>query len=164
MIEPTPAGERSAADIASRSIRVTLGGTEYVLAVLFIAGNERWRTYERQRTTEFVAAMTKLGDDAAEITAAFNREPDMWLDILYAYDTDCGRQPGVLPPRDVLKETIHEDEPQAAVLEVVKAANPKAVVGWAGFRTLAASIAAGSTPTSSSPTPTAGRSKKSARN
>lgn len=137
---------RPAGDVLSRTVRVNFGGREYALAVLFIAGNERWRAYMDERTAAFVDAMAATGDDLGEIARKFTGETDMWLDILYAYDTDLGRQAGVLPPRDELKELIHEDEVEPAIREVVKAANPKAAVRLTALRAIPSAPTSSSSP------------------
>lgn len=161
MLETTSG--RPAGDILSRTVRVRLGGVEYPLRVLFIAGNERWRAYQDERTSAWVEDLASKGNDTEAITAAFATETDMWLDLLYAYDTDCGKREGVLPPRDQLKESIFEDEPELAIREVVKAANPKATAAVERLVTAALQTSDSSQPTSTSPTPTAGRSKRSAK-
>lgn len=156
-------GPRPAGDVASRSIRITLGGQEYVLAVLFIAGNERWREYERSVTTAFVGSVG-IAKKPEEIVTAFNAETDMQLDVLYAYDTDLGRKPGVLPPREELKELVFEDELGDAIAEVVNAANPKVYAATIEYKKMVALMGNdSSTPTSSPPTNTAGRSRRSAK-
>lgn len=153
---------RPAGDIVSRSLRIALGGKTYTLAVLFMAGNERWRTYQAERTSAFVDEMAALGNDSGVIAAKFAEEPDMWLDLLYAYDTDCGRRAGVLPPREELKEGVFEDEPEAAIREVVKAANPKAAAAWVNL-TRDQTTTGSPTPTSSPRPSTDGRQKRSAK-
>jgi hypothetical protein len=154
--------DRPAADKASRSIRVTLGGEEYVMRVLFIAGNERWRAYEEKKSAEWVASLDASEDMDATLKS-FAAQTDLQLDLLYAYDTDMGTKLGVLPPIDDLKERIFEDEPEAALAEVVKAANPKAAAAVERRRMLDLLTIASSMPTSTSPKPTAGRSRRSAK-
>ena len=156
----TNGAERSAQDILSRSLRLTLGGEERVLAVLFIAGNERWREYERAQTSEFITSLEIAGNDPRQILAEFGTQVDLQLDLLYAYDTDCGHRVGVLPAREVLKESLYEDELEMALREVVKAANPKAV---AAASLMAQVMKASSERSSSSPPSTAGTRRKSAR-
>ncbi len=159
---------RPAEDVLSRALRLTLGGKEYVLAVLFIAGNERWREYERKTTAAFVTALEIKGQTTRQIIDAFATQTDLQLDLLYAYDTDCGHREGVLPPREELKEVLYEDDLNEALKEVVRAANPKAYVA-AGAALQAMQAAAerltqtpSSSPSSSSPASTGGPPSTSA--
>ena len=153
-------GERSAQDVLSRSLRLTLGGTEHVLQVLFIAGNERWREFERKTTSEFVTALEISGETTRGIIDAWNTQTDLQLDLLYAYDTDCGLREGTLPPREVLKEQLYEDELEAALREVVRAANPKAYSAVGAVRQAVEAIRS-MEPSSGQPPSTDGPQKKS---
>ncbi len=144
---------RPAEDILGRAVRLRLGGNDYVLRVLSIAGNERWREYERAATENAVAEMEAAGRSTPEILAAFARQPDAQLDLLYAYDTDCGTREGVLPPREELREQIDEFDLDAAIREVVKAANPKAIAIIETARKMAALAALGNASLASSNSP-----------
>ena len=157
-----PEEPRSAGDILRRSLRVTLGGTEYVMAVLFIAGNERWRAFEERTSAALIARLEDAGDDTHELLSTFADHTDTQLDLLYAYDTDSGTRPGVLPPRDELKERIYEHELDYALREVVKAANPKAA-GAVDLMTVARLMSDSSQPSNTPPPSTAGRPRRSAK-
>ena len=154
---------RSASDILGRSIRVTLGGQQYVMAVLFIAGNERWRALEERTSEELVARLEAAGNDTRSVIDTLTGQVDIQLDLLYAYDTDGGRREGVLPSRGDLKERIHEDELTAALREVVKAANPKAATALMRIQMDALLTNDSSTPSSSRPPSTGGPRKRSAK-
>lgn len=158
---------RPAEDILGRAVRLRLGGVDYVLRVLSIAGNERWREHERRATEGAVAELEAAGKSTAEILAAFARQPDTQLDLLYAYDTDCGTREGVLPPVAELREQIDEFELDTAIREVVKAANPKAIAIIETARKMAAlsALANASLASSSSPSKSGAKHQmKSAQN
>jgi hypothetical protein len=161
---PRPAG-----DILSRSVRLTLGDTEYVLPVLFIAGNERWKAAIDAKFNGVVNQLNLAGNDNSAILQALGDQPDDLLDLIYSYDTDEGRRRGVLPPRDELKESVYEGDLLTAVREVWRAANPLVVMRVeAAAKGLVEAMGEPTTsdtspPTSSSPTPTAGRPRRSTR-
>jgi hypothetical protein len=161
---PRPAG-----DILSRSVRLKLGATEYVLEVLFIAGNERWKAAIDGKFSGVVNRLNLAGNDTGAILAALGDQPDDLLDLIYSYDTDEGRREGVLPPRAVLKESVYEGDLLTAVREVWRAANPLVVMRIeAAAKGLVEAMAEPTTndtspPTSSPPKSTAGRPKRSAR-
>lgn len=115
---------RPAGDLLSRVVRITLGGVEYALPTLPIAGNKRWKSQLDARLTGLVEAASAGGDDLEAILAALSTQVDDLIELLLSYDTS-----GVLPPRERLEETVYEDELLAAVQEVWRAANP--LVGMA---------------------------------
>lgn len=133
------------------------------MSVLFIAGNERWRAMEEETSAALVHTLEGSGDDMRQILSAFTSQVDTQLDLLYAYDTDFGRRPGVLPPRDQLKERIYESELDAALREVVKAANPKAATALVRMQMGALRTNDSSEPSSTPPASTGGRPKRSAK-
>jgi hypothetical protein len=149
------ANPRPAEAILSRTVRVTLADTTYELPVLRIAGNRRWKAKLDAYTIALVDQLDQGGDDLPALLAALGAQTDTLMDLLVSYD-----ESGVLPDRGVLEETVYEDELLRAVQEVWRAANPLVVTTLA---TMEASLrnSDSSTPTSTSPPPTAGRRKRS---
>jgi hypothetical protein len=113
---------RSAEDILSRSVRLTLGGREFVLPVLTIAGNRRWKATLDAELASVLAALRKAGKQTPELLDLLEGQIDKMLDLLIAYD-----ETHVLPPKDELAEIAYEDELTKAVQEVWRAANPLVV-------------------------------------
>lgn len=142
---------RPAEDVLSRTVRITLGDATYALRVLTIAGNERWRMELDASTALIVDTLVAQGDDAEAILRTLSTDADRLIELLVAFDTDCGRQEGRLPAPAVLKEMAYEDQLIQAVREVWQAANPLAELG---IRNIARAISL--PPSSSSPPPTAG--------
>jgi hypothetical protein len=158
---PRPAG-----DILSRSLRITLGETEFVLEVLVIAGNERWQAALDAKFNGLVADLEAAGNDTGAIYEALGDQPDALIDLLISYDTDGGRRPGVLPDAQAIKEMAHEDDLLRACREVWRAANPLVVMRVTqalAKRTAAAQESGASSPTSGSLTSTAGRRRRSGK-
>ncbi|HEX5013017.1 MAG TPA: hypothetical protein VFV72_02575 [Candidatus Limnocylindrales bacterium] len=150
---------RPAEDILSRTVRVTLAGREYELAVLTIAGNKRWKASLDKRLTGMLNGLEALPDnDVGTIFNLLNSQVDALLDLLVEYDTT-----GVLPPRDVLEETVYESELLVAVREVWRAANPFAVASLEAA-TIALQPNDLSAPTSSPRPNGAGKRARSKRN
>jgi len=149
------ANPRPAEGILSRTLRVTLNETIYELPVLRIAGNRRWKAQLDQVTISLVDQLEGAGDDLPGILAALGSQTDALLDLLISYD-----ETHVLPDRAVIEDTVYDDELLRAVQEVWRAANPLVVTSMA---TMEAAIrtSASSTPTNTSPRPTAGRRKRS---
>ena len=137
-------------DVLSGEIRVEVGGQPYVLPVLSIAANRRWKS---SLTTEMGGLVAHLDDASsfADIYAALAAAEDNWLTLLRSYD-----QTHVLP--DDLDEHVRPDELIAAVLEVWAAANPLVGMGLA-----LGSGTNGTSPgrTNGSPKSTAGRRRRS---
>ena len=147
---------RPAGDILSRSVRITLDGIEYVLPVLRIAGNRRWKAQLDAATVGLVDSLEGSGDDVGAILALLASQTDTLLDLLISYDTT-----GVLPSREAIEETAYEDELLLAVRGVWRAANPLVAIGIEESPIPAPPTNGSLPPTSTSPTPTAGRRKKS---
>lgn len=157
---PRPAG-----DVLSRSVRITLGDTEFVLAVLFVAGNERWLAALNAKFDGLTDRLVAAGRDTAAIYNALGDQPDDLIELLISYDTDGGRRPGVLPSAPEIKELTYETDLLIAAREVWRAASPLVVMRVAeGLRLMdEAQTSASSLPTSSPPTSTRGRQRRSAK-
>lgn len=153
MLDLFTAPERSAEAILSRTVRVVLNDTEYVLPVLRIAGNRRWKAELDAATIGLVEGLEAGGNDIAAILGIFGSQTDLLLDLLLSYDVDH-----VLPSREVIEETAYDVELVQAVREVWRAANPLAVTG---VEMVATPTPDSSPPTNTSPRPTAGRRKRS---
>lgn len=152
-------GQRSAGLKIARSCPVVLGGQTYELRVLTIAGNERWNAELDANTAALVDEMTKKGARDRDILLALSAQTDQMIELLLSYDRAGD---SVLPTAEALKEVTYADELLAAVTGVWRAANPLVDIA---LRTLSATrTSPSSPPTSSPPTPTAGRRKKSATN
>lgn len=116
----TDTPERAAEDVLSRSVRLTLGGREFVLPVLTIAGNRRWKAELDARLT---SSLSRLRDEKTPaLYDVLSGQVDQMLELLLAYDTTH-----VLPSREELEEMTYEEELVAAVREVWRAANPLVV-------------------------------------
>jgi hypothetical protein len=148
-------GGRPAEDILGRVARITLAGVEYELPVLTIAGNKRWKANLDARLTGLLNGLEGSDDDMSVIFGILNHQVDDLLDLLVAYDTS-----GVLPPRDVLEETVYEHELLTAVREVWRAANPFALASLEAAMT-ALQDSVSPTPTNSRPPSTAGARRRS---
>jgi hypothetical protein len=150
---------RSAEDILSRVVRVTLGGQTYELPVRSIRANREWKANLEARLAMLVDRLTSA-DEADDARAALNdalaSQVDDLIELLIAYDTA-----GVLPSR----EQIEEIEPDAtmaivmAVREVWRAANP--LVATAIGRMAETPTEPSSPPTSSPPVSITGPRKRS---
>jgi hypothetical protein len=115
----TDAPERSAEDILSRTVRLTQGRREWVLPVLTIAGNRRWKGTLDGQLSAVLAALRKSGGKVPRLYDVLQGQVDQLVDLLIAYD-----ETHVLPAREELLEMAYEDELMAAVQEVWRAANP----------------------------------------
>jgi hypothetical protein len=149
---------RPAGDILSRTVRVRLGGSEYELPVRSIKANRDWRAALNAGTASLVSGLADSGDDFGAIYAALASQMDTLIDLLLSYDTSS-----ILPTKDEI-EAIEPDcslDIVAAVREVWRAANPLVVTSLTAMETPAS---ASSEPTSSPPTSTAGRRRKSKTN
>lgn len=156
---PAPEPGRSAGDILSRTVRLTLGGKEYVLPVLTIGGNRRWQAQLDRELGAILNALRKAGRNAPGVVEVLDGQVDKMLDLITSYDTT-----GVLPDRDTLIEQTYEAELIEAVQEVWLAANPLAAIGLRRLRMIAAPTSESSEPTSSPPPNGAGRPKRSKKN
>lgn len=151
--------ERPAEDVLGRVVRITLGGTEYELTVLTIAGNKRWKATLDSRLTSVLDGL-EASDNSIAVFAVLETQVDAMVDLLVDYDTDSGNRPGVLPARDVIEETTYEHELLTAVREVWRAANPFVLASLAAA-TAALQVSDSSEPTNSSRPRTAGSRKRS---
>jgi hypothetical protein len=151
-------GKRPAEAILGRTVTLTLGGTVYVLPVLTIAANRKWKADLDSSTASLVEGLTDAGDDIAPLLAALATQTDSLIDLLYSYDTSA-----VLPERDELEAVAYEDELLAAVQEVWRAANPLVVMALAAAVQTTIPSSDSSAPTSTSPPSTDGPPAKSKR-
>ncbi len=120
MIELSVLRSRSAEDVLSRSVRVTIGGQEYVLPVRSMRANREWKQRLDATTSGLLSALEASEDDLSAIYAALAAQADDLIDLLVSY------APDVLPSRDEI-EDIEPDASMdvlAAVREVWRAANP----------------------------------------
>jgi hypothetical protein len=140
------APRRSAEDILSRTVRVSLGGIEYPLRVRSIAANREWRQSLDLATRSFLADADE--DDLAGLYDRLAAHADVLLDALLAYDTE-----GILPTA----AEIEAIEPDAtldivfAIREVWAAANP--LLGISSQSSPASMLMSPFFPPSSSPPP-----------
>lgn len=151
------APSRSAEDILSRVVRVTLGGQTYELPVRSIKANREWKASLDARLSSVLARIEssdEAEDSRAALVAALSSQVDDLIDMLLAYDTA-----GVLPSR----EAIEDIEPDAtldivrAIRGVLNAASPLVVAALARMTQTEPS----SPPTSSSPVSITGPRRKS---
>jgi len=164
--------DRPAGDVLSRVVRLSLAGTEYALPVLTIGGNRRWQRQLDARLAGIMSALEAGGDDIGRVFAALNTQVDDLLTLLISYECTprsegqpCEHTVHVLPDRQVLEDTIYEDELVAACQEVWRAANPLvATTVDALTRMGVAALSDSSEPMSSPPPNTAGRRPRSKRN
>jgi len=161
--------ERSAEDILAGQVRVHLGSRgparvaqTYVLPVLSIAANRKWKESLEGGLQQLLATVDAAGDDLATILAAFSTATPQLLDLLYGYDDTH-----VLPERERLEEEATDIEVLMATLEVWSAANPFAGVALALARGAEEPLTGGaqangsSQPMSSARPSTAGRRRSS---
>jgi len=156
---------RPVEDILGRVARITLGGTEHQLTVLTIAGNKRWKAELDRRLSGLLEGLD-ASKNRGEVLGRLEEQVDDLLDLVIAYDTDCGNRPGVLPDRSSIEEVTTPAELLAALREVWRAANPFAM---AALRpptetTAEAPPSASPQPTSTARRRTAGSRKKSKAN
>lgn len=129
-------GARSATDVLAGLIRLRLGGKRYVLDVLPIEPEERWRE-ALEATLGAILASIDSGAPIDEILGelqGFTVGP--FVDALYAYDRGHDRdgnptRDGVLPPRDELLRTVPKIDVIIAVFEVWSATSPLVAIGLA---------------------------------
>lgn len=121
-------GGRPAEDVLSRVCRVTLGGKEYELTVLTIAGNKRWKATLDNRLAGLLDGLAGAPNRGAVLEALATQTDDL-IDLLVAYDTDGGARTGVLPDAAGIAEVAYEHELVTAVREVWRAANPFVMAG-----------------------------------
>jgi hypothetical protein len=152
----TDAPERAAEDILGRTVRLTLGRREWVLPVLTIAGNRRWKSTLDGQLSSVLTALRKSGGKVPRLYEVLQGQVDQMVDLLIAYD-----ETHVLPEREELLETAYEDELMAAIQEVWRAANPLVAMAARNATMMAA---ASSMPTSSPPPSTAGPQASSSPN
>lgn len=152
---------RPAGDILSRTVRVTLGGTEYALPVRSIKANREWIAQVNSQTVALLKGLDTSGDDLGALMGLLGGQIDPLLDLLIAYD-----HTNVLPSKDEI-EAIEPDasvDVLQAVQGVWRAANP--LVGTAiASMTMGEALASDSSAPTSSPRPNgAGRRSKSKKN
>lgn len=109
--------ERSAQDVLSGRIRLSLGGQPYVLPVRSIAANREWK---EQWDSTVGARIADIPDDKpGEMFVALGEGADDLLTLLISYD-----HTGVLPSREALEQVATPPELLIGILEVWAAANP----------------------------------------
>ena len=109
--------ERSVEDILAGRLRLTFGGAAYVLPVLSIAANRRWRERMEARLAPLVNAVGTTS--LIRIVKALSAADEELLVIVCSYD-----ETHVLPPRAELEEIARPQEVLRALMEVRAAANP----------------------------------------
>lgn len=145
---------RTVGDILAGRVRLRVGVDVIDLPVLPIARNEAWK--ERLDAT-MAGLLERATDDAdpGQVLDALAADTGPFLDLLYAYDRD-----GVLPDREVIRETWTELDLLLAVLEVWRAANPLVDVGlgaWSATRSRTPSMpTSASHPSTDGPSPGSG--------
>lgn len=151
--------ERSAEDILAERIRLTLGGTEYVLPVLTIEQNEVFRASLSTRLGALMAGFDQL-DSMPVILGRLGAATPVILEVLAAYDRDS-----ILPPAEQLRTTCTEVAVSRAFFGVLAAAYPLAAAALDSVLSspellgvLLAEMAPKPTP---APPPTAGSSEPS---
>jgi hypothetical protein len=154
-------GERPAEDILSRTVRLTLAGTEYTLPVLTIGGNRRWKASLDARLTGLLDGLEQAGDDPSSILGLLGSQTDSLVALLKEYDTTS-----VLPDAETIEETCYEDEVLTAVREVWRAANPfvERAVNAVVATIVEPPPSVSSPPTNSRPRRTGGSRKTSRKN
>lgn len=155
--------ERQVADQLAGEVRVVLGGREYVLPVLPIYYNRRWKDAMEVNLQGMLLAIEEAGDDLGAVIAAFATATPQMLDSLYAYDRAGEEEPEgpvhppVLPERSALERRATESEVLMATLEVWSAANPFVALAHSAMRAQERELEPQETPASASPTPTSSR-------
>ncbi len=152
---------RSAGDILSRTVTVTLGGQEYSLLVRSIADNRAWRLALDEATVHLLDGLET--DELSAVYDLLSGQIEVMIDLLLSYDTE-----GVLPTREAI-EAIEPDasiEVIDAVREVWLAANPLVAASLRLGTEAQAAIQSGalSPPTSGLPLSGAGRPDTSTAN
>lgn len=147
---------RPAGDVLSRVVRIDLGGQSFVLPVLRIGGNRRWKQSLDGSLTGLIEGLTKSGDDMGAILGALSAQTDTLLDLLISYD-----ETHVLPSRADIEEIAYETDLVSAVREVWRAANPLVVAALESALTDAPTTSESSPPTNTPLRPTAGRRPRS---
>lgn len=122
MFLPDVAPTRTASDIFSGRVRVTLGGREYVLPVLSWDESNEWLDALDEQAAGTLAKLDDAGDDGAEILALLEKQTDSNIAALVAWD-----KTGVLPSRAELVRLASGAELMRAAMEVWLAANPLVV-------------------------------------
>ena len=151
---------RPAEALLSRTIRFSIGGTEYTLPVRSIKANREWKETVNAGTAGILSGLEASGDNIAALLNVLSNQIDPLLDALLSYD-----QTGVLPSREEI-EAIEPDcslEIVAAVQEVWRAANPLVATAVEQAKTGEAMTNGSSRPTSSPRPSTAGRPRRSKR-
>lgn len=110
--------ERSAEDILAERIRLTLGGTEYVLPVLTIEQNEVFRASLSSKLGLLLAGFDQL-DSMPVIMARLGASAPLLLELLGEYD-----QTHQLPTAEQLRTTCTEVAVSRAFFGVLAAAYP----------------------------------------
>lgn len=156
--------ERSAEDILAERIRLTLGGTEYVLPVLTIEQNEAFRVTLNTNLGGLLAGFDQL-DSLPSIMARLGQATPVILETLAAYDRE-----GQLPAAAVLRSTCTEVAVSRAFFGVLAAAYPLAAVALDSvlsspdlLRVIMAGMAGSSVPSSTPAPRMAGPRKPSAK-
>jgi hypothetical protein len=141
----------SPADVFRGIVPIHIGGTRYELAALSMEEDEAWVANLDGSMRHLLEGVRAGAEDSAAIVAVLLSATEQLLDAVYAYDRD-----GVLPDRATVKAKARAIDALNGALTIWVSTNP----------TLAAALAMGAAattsgtlraPTSSSPTPTAGR-------
>lgn len=147
---------RSAEDILSGRVRLSIGGAFYDVPALPIKANRLWKADIDARITGLIEGIDAAKADTATILALLSDASDQLMVLLVSYD-----QTHVLPPVEELEETMTEAELLTAVMEVWAAANPLVGIGLTSMATPAPLANVSSLPTSSRRRSTAGRQRSS---
>lgn len=148
--------DRDPEDVLAGVVRVSLGGVGYVLPVRSIRANREWKSALEAGTAAVAQRLVEAGGDLPAVLEAAEEGIEPLIDALVSY------APSVLS-KDVI-ESIEPDASMdviAALSEVWRAASPLVV---SLLRSTMVEYPDSSTPSSTSPTPTAGRRRKSKTN
>lgn len=115
---------RSAEDILSGRVRLSVGGTFYDVPALPIRKNRLWKESLDAQVAALIGAVDASSADLPAVLALLASASDQLLDLLIAYDDTHA-----LPPREELEEVMTEAELLTAVMEVWAAANPLVGIG-----------------------------------
>lgn len=115
--------ERSSQDIWEERIRLRLGGQEYVLRILPMAANERWKDRVQSDAAQALAALEGVDSVADAVRVLHGVESGTLLALLHEYDID-----GVLPDDEWMRDNVSEQAVLRSFLEVLSAAHPMLAV------------------------------------
>ena len=111
--------ERTPGDVIAGIVRFNAGGQPIVLPVRSIADNEDWLREIGDAFAGLAGGLSAAGDDVGRLTSLLEGADDL-LGFLYSYGSEY------LPPRDELRRKIRPNELLLAVVQIWRAANPKA--------------------------------------